>query len=201
MKKTVSLSYADDAYIDFVRLLNIKQSTDTCLVQNVPNRKEGSWIPFVKAWASILLYVVGAILILISLINESYVYLLGMSLLMFGILGGRHLLNWLFNSKIALLDEHNLYISSRPFPIFDNQRKMIGHTFFKQFYVQPQTGQELLSGGYALMGIDQRNRHYQVCAGNEKYMLMLEKEIEQFLEIKDIPVGGSLDNPYKVDED
>lgn len=196
-EKTTQLNYTDDAYIDYVRLLNVQQSDEVELIQNRPNWKTSGWVSALQALGSFSLYFMGGWLIWFALENGGFAYLPGVALIMFAIVGGRHLLDWLFNSQIVLIDEDNLYFSSRPFPRLDMNRKMVGHGLFKQFYVRPQTGFELFFAPYALIGIDHHNRHYKVCMGNEKFLLMLEKQIESFKNIRNIPVGGSVDNPYR----
>ncbi|MEM9778202.1 MAG: hypothetical protein AAF902_26735 [Chloroflexota bacterium] len=196
-EKSTKLSYSDDAYIDFVRAMSIQQSDEARLLQNAVNRTVSGLVSALKAFGSALLYFIGGGLIWYSFENGGFAYLPGIALIMFGIIGGRHLLDWFFNSQIVLIDRENLYLSSRPFPRLNPDRKMISHGHFKQFYVRPQTGLDLFFGPYALMGIDQNNRYFKVCTGSEKFLLLLEKEIEAYLKLRDIPVGGSVDNPYQ----
>ena len=53
------------------------------------------------------------------------------------------------------------------------------------------------SKSFVLFGIDFQNERREIIAGDERFVLLLESEIEKFLNIKDRPVGGGLSNPYQ----
>lgn len=124
---------------------------------------------------------------------------LGISItaLIIGTLAAAQPLNYFINSNVIMIDRENIYLSARPYPWLNGKGAREQISGYKQFYVTRKSGK---SKSYGLFGIDYQNERRRIIIGDERFVLLLESEIEKFLNIKDRPLGGGLSNPYQASD-
>ncbi len=195
--KGFQLAYADDAFIDFARQIKVQQSDELCSIKSTSNIKTYRGFRLARAAAVGMFLILGCLFFIDFFLNFNNSYIAGFAFAVPGLLFSKYLIDWLLNKQVVLIDQEHLYHSARPYPSLFSGRKMLKIEKFKQYYVRPVTRWDRLKGEHALYGIDRENLHFRICHGSKWFMLALESELERFLKIKDIPIGGSLSNPYR----
>ncbi len=195
--KGFQLSYADDAFIDFARRIKVQQSDELCSIHSAANLRMYGGFRMARAGVVAGCVILGSLFFVDFFLNFNNSYIAGFAFMIPGLLFSKYLVDWVLNKQVVLIDKEHLYHSARPYPLLFSGRKMLKIDRFKQYYVRPETGWDRLKGGYTLLGVDGENRHFKICYGSRRFMLVLESELERFLQIRDIPVGGSLSNPYQ----
>lgn len=186
--------YTEADYVDFAMSLEFQRTNDVIVITQTPLNKVMSDFVSSMMILSILGIGFGLIGTIIALITSSLPLILPIPALVMGLLAGLTPLNHFVNSNVIMIDKDNVYVSARPYPRLNGVGAKERISGYKQFYVTRKSGRQK---NFGLFGIDYDNRRKEIMAGDEKFVLLLESEIEKFLKIKDRPVGGSLSNPYQ----
>lgn len=185
--------YTEADYIEFALSLKIQRINAVIEITQTPSNKMITNFVSSMTVFAIVGIIFGLIGFLIALTTSSIPVLLPLPVLVIGLFATVAPLNHFVNSNVILIDEENVYVSARPYPRLNGVGAKIRISGYKQFYVTRKSGGQK---SYGLFGIDYDNNRKEIIVGDEKFVLLLESEIEKFLKIKNRPVGGSLSNPY-----
>ena len=186
--------YTDPKYVDFARSLEFKRGEDAVMIVQPAKYKDLTTMIVVNGIIAVVCFGVG-IGGLLAWFQGAYMPPgVFVGAFIFGTLSATQPLNYFFNSNVIMIDHENIYLSARPYPWLNGKGAREQISGYKQFYVTRKSGK---SKSFVLFGIDFQNERREIIAGDERFVLLLESEIEKFLNIKDRPVGGGLSNPYQ----
>ncbi|MFK7803037.1 MAG: hypothetical protein AB8G95_15500 [Anaerolineae bacterium] len=188
--------YTEADYIEFAQSLEIQRSDDVIVITQHPRKKVMTNLVSSMSAAAALGLSLGFVFLFFALIEESLSLIVPNVAFVIGLLALISPLNHYLNSNVIMIDQDNVYVSARPYPRLNGTGAKERISGYKQFYVTRKSGGR---HSYGLFGIDLDNNRKEIIVGDEKFVLLLESEIEKFLKIKDRPVGGGLSNPYQPD--
>ena len=189
--------YTDPKYIDFARSLDFKRSEDAVMIVQPAKYKELTTMIIVNGIIAIVCFGIGIGGLFAFFQGGNIPPGLSITALIIGTLSAAQPLNYFLNSNVIMIDHDNVYLSARPYAWLNGKGARSRISGYKQFYVTRKSGK---AKGYGLFGIDFQNERREIIAGDERFVLLLESEIEKFLNIKDRPVGGGLSNPYQASD-
>lgn len=181
-------------YIEFAQALDIQRSSHVIVITEHPSRKTLTNFVSAMSVVSVLGISLGALSLYFAFIDPTFPFIFSIIGLIIGTVAGFSPLNHYLNSNVIMIDKEDVYFSARPYPTLNGVGAKERIAGYQQFYVTRKSGG---AKNYALFGIDFENKRREIISGDEKFVLLLESEIEKFLKIEDRPVGGALSNPYQ----